>query len=91
MANSRQRHCIQSVPQAVKFPSGGDMVNIMRKSEKARLITNKLLGVRSDLVEQKMYTTMPLPMTEITPSTPITKPTKGYHRGLLGENRKKTN
>ncbi|KAL2748612.1 hypothetical protein V1477_003255 [Vespula maculifrons] len=44
----------QSVPQAVKFPSGGDIVNIMRKSEKARLMTNKLLGVRSDLVEQKM-------------------------------------
>ena len=64
----------------------GDMQLIIAKSENARLTTRRLDGVRRDLVEEKMYTTIPLPVTETTPSTPITKPSSPCHSGFIGGN-----
>lgn len=62
------------------------MAIIMRKSEMARLITRRLLGVRRLLVVVKMYITMPLPMMDIVPRTPMTKPRIACHRGFIGAN-----
>lgn len=64
----------------------GDMANIMRKSERARLTTSRLLGVRRLLVVVNIYITMPLPMTDIKPRTPMTKPRRACHRGFIGGN-----
>jgi len=64
----------------------GDMQIIITKSENARLTTRRLDGVRSDLVEEKMCMTIPLPVIEMTPSTPITKPSSPCHRGFIGGN-----
>jgi hypothetical protein len=64
----------------------GDMQVIIAKSENARLTTRRLDGVRRDLVEEKIYMTIPLPVTETTPSTPITKPSSPCHIGFKGGN-----
>jgi hypothetical protein len=64
----------------------GDMQVIIAKSENARLTTRRLDGVRRDLVEEKMYMTIPLPVTEMIPSTPITKPSSPCHSGFIGGN-----
>jgi hypothetical protein len=64
----------------------GDMQAIIRKSENARFTTRRLDGVLRDFVTQKMYTTIPLPVTEMTPSTPITKPSIPCHSGFSGGN-----
>jgi len=64
----------------------GDMQIIIVKSENARLTTRRLDGVRRDLVEEKMYMTIPFPATEMTPSTPITKPSSPCHNGFKGGN-----
>jgi hypothetical protein len=63
---------------------GGDMITIMRKSENARLTTNRLEGVRSDLVAENIYITTPLPTQEIKPSTPTTRPRIPCHIGFIG-------
>uniref|UniRef100_A0A182PYI7 GINS complex subunit 4 n=1 Tax=Anopheles epiroticus TaxID=199890 RepID=A0A182PYI7_9DIPT len=65
---------------------GGPIVNIMKKSEKARLTTSKLEGVRSDLVLVKMYITQPLPVIEIIPSMKMAKPRIECHSGFIGGN-----
>ena len=62
----------------------GDMQVIITKSENARLTTRRLDGVQRDLVEEKMYKTIPLPVTETTPSTPITKPSSPCHSEFTG-------
>lgn len=62
------------------------MHNIMRKSEMARFTTSRLLGVRRLLVVVNMNTTMPLPMTDIVPRTPMMKPRSACHRGFIGGN-----
>jgi hypothetical protein len=64
----------------------GDMQIIIVKSENARLTTRRLDGVRRDLVEEKIYMTIPFPATEMTPSTPITKPSSPCHSGFKGGN-----
>ncbi|CAG5097659.1 Protein of unknown function [Cotesia congregata] len=64
----------------------GAIQNIIKKSEKARLTTNKLLGVLKFLVEVKMKTTMPFPITETVPRQPITKPRIACHSGFIGGN-----
>ena len=64
----------------------GDMQVIITKSEKARFTTRRLDGVRRDFVEEKMYKTIALPVTETTPSTPITKPSSPCHSGFMGGN-----
>jgi len=64
----------------------GDMQNIIRKSENARFTTRRLDGVRRGFVMEKMYMTIPLPVTEMTPSTPITKPSSPCHSGFMGGN-----
>ena len=64
----------------------GDMQVIIAKSENARFTTRRLDGVRRDLVEEKMYMTIPLPVTEMTPSVPITKPSSPCHSGFIGGN-----
>lgn len=69
-----------------KHTIAGDMHSIIRKSEMARLMTSKLLGVRRLLVVVNMYTTMPLPITDITPRIPMTKPRSACHRGFIGGN-----
>jgi hypothetical protein len=65
---------------------GGDMQNIIRKSENARFTTRRLEGVLSDFVVEKMYMTIPLPVIEMKPSTPITKPSNPCHKGFKGGN-----
>jgi hypothetical protein len=64
----------------------GDMQVIIRKSENARFTTRRLDGVLRAFVVQKMYMTIPLPVTEMTPSTPITKPSNPCHSGFMGGN-----
>lgn len=64
----------------------GDMLSIIRKSENARFTTRRLDGVLSDFVDEKIYMTIPLPVTEMTPSTPITKPSIPCHSGFKGGN-----
>jgi hypothetical protein len=64
----------------------GDMQIIIRKSENARFTTRRLDGVLRGFVEQKIYKTIPLPVTEMTPSTPITKPSNPCHSGFNGGN-----
>lgn len=62
------------------------MHTIMRKSERARLTTSRLLGVRRLLVVVNMYITIPLPVMDITPRQPMTKPRSACHRGFIGGN-----
>jgi hypothetical protein len=64
----------------------GDMHIIITKSENARFTTRRLDGVRRDFVEQKMYITIPLPVTETIPSMPITNPSNPCHSGFMGGN-----
>ena len=61
---------------------GGDMITIIKKSEKARLTTRRFDGVRRDLVVENIYITTPLPIQEIKPSTPMTKPRIACHIGF---------
>jgi len=63
---------------------GGDMITIIRKSEKARLTTRRFDGVRRDLVVENIYITTPLPIQEMKPSTPMTKPRIECQNGLIG-------
>ena len=63
---------------------GGDMITIIRKSEKARLTTRRFDGVRRDLVVENIYITTPLPIQEMKPSTPMTKPRIECHSGFIG-------
>lgn len=53
---------------------GGPIVNIIMKSEKARLMTNRFDGVRSVLVFMKMYRTHRLPSKAMTKKRPMVKP-----------------
>lgn len=62
------------------------MVNIIKKSEKARLTTSKFDGVLKPFVEENIYTTMPFPQTEMNPSTPTMNPRMPCHRGFKGGN-----
>jgi len=64
----------------------GDMQVIITKSENARLTTRRLNDVQRDLVEEKMYMTILLPVTETTPNIPITKPSSPCHSGFIGGN-----
>lgn len=62
----------------------GHMHNIMQKSEKAKLMTKRLLGVRRDLVVLNIKMTIPLPTKETKPKHPMTKPKMPYHSVFIG-------
>jgi hypothetical protein len=53
---------------------GGDIIVIIKKSENAKFITSKLLGVLRLGVNKKIYTTTPLPAQPIKPRIIITRP-----------------
>jgi len=57
------------------------MTIIMMKSENAKFITRRLLGVLKEGVIKKIYITTPLPVHPKNPNTIITKPRILCHIG----------
>lgn len=53
---------------------GGAIVNMIMKSENAKLMTNAFDGVRRDFVFMKMYMTQRFPSNATTPNTKMAKP-----------------
>jgi len=52
--------------------------------EGARFTTRRFDGVQRDLVVANIYITTPLPIQEMKPSTPMTKPWSECHSGFIG-------
>lgn len=62
----------------------GAIVNIIQKSEKAKLTTRRFDGDLSVFVHEKMYTTMPFPKNETTAKNAINIPKIVCHSGSMG-------
>jgi len=62
------------------------IVNIIKKSEKAKLTTKRLAGVRRDLVDMKTEMTTPFPANDTMVKRTMTNPKMLCHRGLSGGN-----
>ena len=65
---------------------GGHWIIIIKKSEKAKLITRRLLGVLRAGVSKNTYTTTPFPNHPIIPKISITTPKHLCHSGFKGGN-----
>jgi hypothetical protein len=65
---------------------GGPIVNIIKKSEKAKLTTKRLAGVRRDFVDMKTEMTTPFPAKETIVKRTMMNPKMLCHRGFSGWN-----